>query len=129
MAFIPHQFDTGFDRAFEMLPATGSLALKVGTALTVTSGKLALATGTVKPSYISMQDATTTDGQLISVQRVDSGVTYETELSVASADIAVGGKYTIDTTGGKLTATATGGIAEVVSFDGKAAGDTVRVRF
>lgn len=127
--FIPHTYDDGQPMPFEKLPVTGDLAIGVGTALYVTGGKLALATGTQAPTYISrvVRDATT-DGEYIEVERVADKVIYETELSVDSASIAIGTKYTIDATGGKITATTTSGVAEVVNFDGKTAGDLVRVR-
>ena len=71
----------------------------------------------------------TTDGQMVHVERVREETVYETELSVASASIAKGAKYTIDTTGGMITATTDGGVAEVVDYDGTTAGSKVRVRF
>lgn len=55
-------------------------------------------------------------------------MTFETALSVAATGIKVGGKHTIDTTGSLITATTTDGVAEVVTFDGTAAGSRVVVR-
>ena len=76
-----------------------------------------------------MQDVEeTTEGQMIHVERVREETVYETELSVASASIAKGQKYTMDANGEKITAT-TGGSCEVVNFDGTEAGDKVRIRF
>lgn len=129
MAFIPHKFDDGQAMPFEMLPAAGSLTLVVGTALIVSSGLLVLATGTNKPTYLSrVSRDSTTEGEFITVERTADKVTYETELSEADTDIAVGEKHTIDATGGKITATTVSGVAEVVSFDGTGAGDKVRIR-
>ena len=114
---------------WEQQPASAGLALKVGTAVKLDGGKLAKCAGADKPGFICMADVTAaSDGQMVPVERVREETIYETELSVASADIARGEKYTIDATGEKLTAT-TGGSAEVVSFDGTEAGDKVRVRF
>ena len=102
--FIPHIWHKGAE-PWEGKPAASGLALEIGTALVMASGKLAKATGTKKPEYICMQKVdATADGQLIHVERVREETVYETELSVASASIARGNKYTIDTTGGMITA-------------------------
>lgn len=128
--FLPYSYDESRPDSFEYKQVAGSLALKVGTALVFSSGKLTTATGTSKPEYISMTEiASTTAGEKIAVIRVSDDTVYETELSVSSSSIVLGAKYTIDTTGGKITATTSGGVAEVVAYDGKAAGDKVRVRF
>lgn len=130
MGFIAHTHDDGQIKPFEWLPVAGSIAIQCGTALATADGLLILATGPTKPTYIAETDiAATTAGEHVPVTRVDGDLIYETQLSVASADIAVGAKYTIDATGGKITATATAGVAEVTSFDGTAAGSYVRVRF
>lgn len=127
---LPYSYDKAKPDHFEYKPVTGSLSIKVGTALAFSGGKLAIATGATKPEYISMTEiASTTDGEDIAVIRVSDDTVYETELSVASSAIALGAKYTLDTNGEKITATTTNGVAEVVAFEGKAAGDKVRVRF
>lgn len=127
--FIPHIWHKGVE-PWEVQPATAGLTLKVGNALRMNGGKLVLATGSNKPEFICMQDAAaTTAGQMIHVERVREETVFETELSVASGSIAAGSKYTIDTTGAMITATTDSGVAEVVDFDGTAAGDKVRVRF
>lgn len=127
---LPYSYDKAKPDHFEYKPVTGSLSIKVGTALAFSGGKLAIAAGTTKPEYISMTEiASTTDGEDIAVIRVSDDTVYETELAVASSAIALGAKYTLDTNGEKITATTTNGVAEVVAFEGKAAGDKVRVRF
>jgi hypothetical protein len=127
--FIPHKWHNESE-PWEKKPASNGLELKVGTALAFSSGNLVKATGTTKPEYICMEDVTTKEaGQMIHVERVRPETEYETELSVASASIKVGVKYTIDTTGTMITATTDSGVAEVTEFDGTAVGDKVRVRF
>lgn len=123
MAFIPLTRGSAGVPPFEKIPC--SLATSVGTALTAAG---ALATGTAAPAYVAVEERSAGAGYVNAV-RVTDDLVFETELSEASASIAVGTKYTISADGGKITATATSGVAEVVSFDGKAAGDTVRVRF
>lgn len=127
--FIPYMWHNESE-PWEKLPAANGLTLNVGTALTDTDGNLKVASGTTAPTHICMEDVTTeAAGQRIHVERVRPETVYETELSVTSASIAVGLKYTLDTAGAAITATTTSGVAQVVSFDGTAAGDKVRVRF
>lgn len=126
--FKPHIWHKGAE-PWEGQPASAGMTLHVGTALVLTDGVLAKATGATKPEFICMQEAELTQvGQMIHVERVREETVYETELSVASADIAAGEAYTIDADGENITAT-TGGSAEVVNYDGAEAGDKVRVRF
>ena len=128
--FIPAKYFDGEPDPWEKLPATKAKTLHVGTALTLNSGKLDIASGTTAPTYICMEEVTTSDdGQLVHVIRVSPDTLFETELSEASESIAVGTRYTLDATGEKITATETSGVAEVVSFTGTAAGDRVRVHF
>lgn len=127
--FLPRSFDHGKPDPFEYMPCTASTVYALGMALKLASGALVKASGTDVPEYIAMEDKAAVAGDKLAVLRVSDDTVYETELSVASASIAIGAKYTIDTTGGMITATTTSGVAEVVDFDGKAAGDKVRVRF
>lgn len=128
--FIPYKYHGSMPDSWELQPVTAGLALDVGVALAMTDGKLVKAAGTVKPTYICMQKiAQTGADQRIHVARVNPHTVYETELSVESAAIKAGVRYTLDDTGEKITATDTGGVAEVIDFDGTAAGSKVRVRF
>lgn len=128
--FIPYQYNDGQPDPWEYLPVTGSAAIEVGDAMVVTSGKLALATGTTKPAYICMCDrAATVADEMIPVIRVNDDTVYETELGVAINALAVGAKYTLNTTSDGITATTENGVAEVVGFEGTAIGSKVRVRF
>lgn len=114
---------------WEKVPGANATTYHVGDALTLSGGVYVKATGAVKPEYICMENVTTTAaGQPIHAERVRDETIYESTLSVASSSIAVGGKYTIDATGSKVTATGNG-VCQVVNFDGKQAGDKVRIRF
>jgi len=111
---------------------TSNEAVALGEALVLSSGKLTKCGATTKPSFLAAEPCTAaeaTAGKHIDVLRVNSHVIYETKLSVDSASIAEGAKYTLSSDGLAITATATSGVAEVVGFDGKAAGDKVLVRF
>ena len=105
-------------------------AYKVGTLLKLVSGTLAVCAATDVPEFICVGDRSAESAASFEVPviRIDKNAVYETTLSVASSSIAEGAKYTT-ANGTQITATTTNGVAEVVSFDGKAAGDTVRVRF
>lgn len=128
--FLPSRLHKGHNHGWEYLES-GAITPKIGAALTVTSGKLALATGTTKPTYIAMthRDAAVASGTVIPVIRVDNDALYDTTCSVAFTGINVGDKVTIATDGMQVTATKESGVAEVVAIDGTAAGSTITVRF
>ena len=115
----------------EWLPCS-AITPKIGMALTQTSGNLAIATGTVKPTYISMceKDSACTAGDIIPVIRVLPGTIFETTFSAAATSIKLGDKVTLHASNGlQVTATTTEGVAEVVYMDGTASGSMCRVRF
>lgn len=128
--FIPYKTDDGRVPAWEYLPAS-AITPKVGMALTMTSGQLAKASGTTKPTYISMVEKETacTAGDIIPVVRVGADMILETTFSAAATSVVPGAKVTVATDGLQVTGTTTDGIAEVVELDGTAAGSKVRVRF
>ena len=127
--FYPEKWVRSQTEPWEQQPAGAGDTFKVGTALKLDGGVLAVCSGTDKPGFICMADVTAgKEGRMVPVERVREATVYETELSADCAGIARGQKYNIDANGEKLTAT-TGGSAEVVDFDGTKAGDKVRVRF
>lgn len=127
--FIPYQYPHDVDPMAYYEFASG-LNVKPGDALYINGGKLALATGTQKPAFISnVRVVSTVAGVKYPVQPVMPGTIYETELAEASESIAVGAKYTIAATADGITATTTNGVAEVVAYDGKTAGSRVLVKF
>lgn len=128
--FKIYSVDDGRVPAIEYLPA-GAITPKVGMALTQTSGNLALATGTTKPTYISMCERETacTAGDLIPVIRVQPDVIFEAPCSAAFTSVKLGSKVTLHTDALQVTATTTDGIAEVVHIADTAAGSAIRVRF
>lgn len=130
MAFILHSADDNRIPGIEYLPCS-AIQPVIGMALTQTSGNLALATGTTKPTYISVHkaDATKTAGDIVPVIRVSSDMIFETEFSASASDIKLGDKVTIASDGLRVTATKTSGVAEVVYMEGTASGSMCRVRF
>ena len=115
---------------FEKLPCS-AITPKNGMAMTVTSGKLAIASGTTRPTYICVEEhgSAVTAGDEVTVVRVDEETVFETELSAAGTGLNIGDKVTIAADGLRVTATTTSGVAEIVYIDGTAVGDMVQVRF
>lgn len=122
--------DDGRNCPIEYLPA-GAITPKLGLALTQSSGNLAVATGTTKPSYICMTErsAAVTAGTVIPVIRVSGDIIWETKNTAAFTSIAKGSKVTIASGGLAVTATTTDGVAEVVGYEGTAVGSKIYVRF
>ena len=131
MAFLTHSIDDGRVPALEYLPCSATITPKVGTALVLTGGKLAVASGTTKPTYICMaeRDAAVAEGELIPVFRIQPDMTFETTFSDTATSIKPGNKVTIAAEGDQVTATTTDGVAEVISMENGAADSKVIVRF
>lgn len=130
MAFMLYSADQ--IPAFEYLPCS-AITPKIGMALTQTSGNLAIATGTTKPTYVSMveKDTACTAGDIIPVIRITDDMIFETSFSASATGITLGQKVTLHASSGmQVTATTSSGVAEVVYKDGTgASGDMCRVRF
>lgn len=128
MAFLINDTKDGAPGPWEYLEASAIGACKVGMALTLTDGKLAKATATVRPSYISMFEGTVASGDKIPVLRVLPDTRFKTQLSAAGTALKVGDKVTIDATAMLATATTTSGVVELVEILGTEIGDSVIVR-
>lgn len=128
--FTVYSVDDGRNLPNEYLPA-GAITPKLGMALVMNAGQLAVCTGAKAPEYICMmeKDAAVTAGDIIPVVRVGHDVIWKTQSSVAMTGVKLGNKVTVDTTGMKVTATTEGGVAEVVYIEDTAAGGIVHVRF
>lgn len=131
MAFMLAYCEGGIVPAIEYLPCS-AITPKVGMALTQTGGKLAIATGTTAPKYISMieKGSACEAGDIIPVLRVLPGLVFDTTFSAAATSLNLGDKVTLHASSGmQVTATTASGVAEVVEMDGTASGDHCRVRF
>jgi hypothetical protein len=128
--FLIHTVDDGRVPALEYRPAA-SLTPRVGLALRWNDGKLAVNTGANKPVYICMTERSEAvdAGTMLPVIRVAPDIVFESQFIGSSAGVVPGNKLTIASDGLRVTATTANGVAEVVSLDGTAAGDKVRVRF
>lgn len=130
MAFLTHQYNLG-DVPVMHMPA-GAIAPRIGTALVLSEGKLAIAKDMVKPEFISLYDAggkSVADGTVIPVEPIYASTVYETELTGNLSTVAVGSVHNINSNGSSITAANPYGSAKVISYDGNTAGSRVRVVF
>ena len=126
MAFLLKTSDIPATPPAEYLPATAEETYIVGEALKLNSGTLTKAGATDIPTFIC---AGQPGEQGVPVYRVQKTQTYDTTHSAAGTSLKIGDKVTLHTDGLQVTATTTSGVAEIVSLDGTAVGDTVTVRF
>lgn len=129
--FIPHSNEEGRVTPWEYLPCS-AITPKQGMALVFSSGKLAIATGTTKPTHISMVEkgAAVTAGDIIPVIRVEPDEIFECTNSASLSGVNIGQKVTLHASNGlQVTGTTTSGVAEIVAKDGDASGSRVLVRF
>jgi len=130
--FFIQNVNGGHIPAFEYLPC-GAITPKVGMALIQSSGNFAIATGTNKPTHISMieKSAACSAGDPIPVIEVKDNV-FETTLSADGSSLNIGDSVTMHATSGmQVTATTVSGVAKIVGFpDGvKTSGARVHVVF
>ena len=127
--FLNKKNQDGHVAPFEQLPCS-AITPKNGMAMVLSSGKLAVASGTNKPEFICVEDhgAAVSAGDLVTVVRVEADTDYVTTLSAAGA-LNIGDKVTLASDGLRVTATTASGVAEIVAMEGTASGDTVVVRF
>ena len=129
--FIPYSNASGRVTPWEYLPC-GAIRPVIGMALTVASGKLAIATGTTRPAYISMYEAedTLAAGTIIPVIPVLPDEIFDTTCSAGLSGVEVGDKVPLHASNGcQVTGTTTDGVAAIVAKDGDAAGSRVLVKF
>lgn len=105
----------------------GSSALAIGTVCVLSGGVLAAATGTTKPTHITL--AAGDKEAKIPCGRIESNQVYEVPVSAAPTALKVGAKVTLDA-GQKVTTTTTDGIVTIVDLNGATkADDIILVRF
>ena len=127
MGFKFHTSDP--DAGWEYFPAS-AINTHVGTALIQNNGLLEIASGDVKPTYISMHESgkTLESGKIIPVMRVSPDAIYECDTTENMTTVNVGDKVTISADGNSVTSTS-GAHVEVVAKTKTSYGTTVRVRF
>ena len=129
--FIPYSNEDGRVPPWEYLPCS-AITPKLGMALVQSSGNQAIATGTNKPTYISMTEksAAVTAGTLIPVIKVLPDMVFECTNSASLSGVNVGQKVTLHASNGlQVTGTTSSGVAAIVAKDGDASGSRVLVRF
>ena len=126
--FIPKFYHDGAVDSWVHFPAAAG-EYHIGMALYQTSGNLAKATGSTKPTYICMAEKTTTEaGELIPAIPVDDSTEFEVVLTAAVSGLKAGTTANISTDGMSLVA-GESGVFRVVSASGAAEGDVAVGRF
>ena len=130
--FIPHSTEDGRVPPWVMLPATGSTKPDIGLALVLSSGKLAKASGTTKPTHICMceKPAAVAAGTLIPVIEVQPDIIFECVNQASLSGVTVGQAVTIHSDGLQVTATTGSGVATIVAKTaGSGTGNPTLVHF
>ena len=114
----------------KLLPCA-AITPKVGMALVLTGGTLAIASGTTQPTHICVEEheAAVAAGTMIHTIQVEPDINFAVPLSAAGTSLKLGNKVTLATGGMEVTATTTDGIALIEKICGTAVGDLVHVRF
>lgn len=130
--FIPYSTEDGRVQPWEYLPATGSTKPDIGLACTLSSGKLAKASGTTKPTYICMQEApaAVAAGTLLACIKVQPDMIFEVKNQANISGVNIGQAVTIHSDGLQITATTSSGVATIVQkTPGTGTGNPTLVRF
>ena len=129
--FVPHSNEDGRVNPWEFLPCS-AITPKIGMALVQSSGNLAIATGTTKPTHISIveKDAAMTAGDLIPVIRIQPDQVFECTNSASLSGVNIGQRVTLHASNGlQITGTTSSGVAELVYKEADATGSRCLVRF
>lgn len=128
--FAPYTHNSMHTHPIELKPCS-KIQPDVGMAMVMSGGLLVKATGSTKPTYISVtrKEAACNAGELIQVIEVDAAAKFQTTFNADAAALKLGDKVTIDADGMCVTATTDGGVAEIVAMNGTAAGSECIVRF
>ena len=129
--FIPHSNEDGRVNPWKYLPCS-AITPKIGMALVQSSGNLAIATGTNKPTFISMvdKDSACTAGDIIPVIKVLPDQIFECTNSASLSGVNIGQKVTLHASNGlQITGTTSSGVATLVAKDADASGSRCLVRF
>ena len=130
--FIPYSNSDGRVPPWKYLPATGSTKPDIGLALVLSSGKLAKASGTTKPTYICMMEApaAVAAGTLIPVIEVEPDMIFECKNQASLNGVNVGQAVTIHSDGLQVTGTTSSGVATIVEKTaGSGTGNRTLVKF
>ena len=130
--FIHHSNSDGRVPPWKYLPAAGSTKPDIGLALVLSSGKLAKASGTTKPTYICMMEApaAVAAGTLIPVIEVQPDMIFEVKNQASLNGVNIGQAVTIHSDGLQITATTSSGVATIVDkVEGTGTGNPTLVKF
>lgn len=119
----------------EYLPTTPSVDYSEGMALVLSSGKLAKATGTTKPTHIALKtyEAPATGNEDLPVARIEKNMVFSAPVTFSSEakPIVLGSKLTIAADSLGVTDVTTSGVATVVDTlsVGTTSGEEIHVIF
>ena len=112
------------------VPVTAGEGYSMGEALVITGGKAKKCGATAKPTHICTQDQAADAKETVLVYPISGTMVFDTVVTAAPADLAVGSKVTLAADGLGVTATTASGVCEIVDLRGaKAAGDHITVKF
>ena len=129
--FIPHSNEDGRVPPWKYLPCS-AITPKIGMAMVQSSGNLAIATGTTKPTHICMrdEDSAVTAGDLVPVIEVLPDQVFECTNSASLSGVNIGQKVTLHASNGlQITGTTTSGVATLVYKEADAIGSRCLVKF
>ena len=129
MTFKVHTTDDGRITPWEQLPCS-AITPKVGMALYLTGGQLAIAAGSNLAEYICMEEhaEAVEAGTMIYCIKIQPDIIFETQ-RYDTDSLTVGTAYDVAAGGMAIDSTTTAGNFELVYIGGNAAGDTLRGRF
>lgn len=130
--FIPYSTEEGRVQPWEYLPCTGSTKPDIGLACILSSGKLAKASGTTKPTHICMVEAPAalTAGTIIPCIKIEPDMVFEVKNQASLNGVNIGQAVTIHSDGLQITATTSSGVATIVRKEaGTGTGNPTLVRF
>ncbi len=130
--FIHHSNSDGRVPPWKYHPATGTTKPDIGLALVLSSGKMAKASGTTKPTYICMMEApaAVAAGTLIPVIEVEPDMIFECKNQASLSGVNVGQAVTIHSDGLQVTGTTSSGVATIVEKTaGSGTGNRTLVKF
>lgn len=122
--FKPHTIKGRPVPVLEYFPVTNTTAYKVGDALVLTSGTLALCGATAVPRFIAMETKTGVTGETLAVMTVNEDIEFETTFAADASSNAIGTLVTIHSDSAQVTATATSGVFTITKKLGSGASGT-----
>ena len=111
------------------VPAKSGESYQIGEALVITDGKATKCSATVKPTHMCVKDQAANESETVLVYPISSTMVFETTLTAAPDNLAVGSKVTLSADALGVTATTASGVCEIVNMRGAGVGNLISVKF